>query len=160
MCHQYQVVLNCNSIAPSQLRSEIDGLRKVAAERAAVCITARDVTDLHNKTSRLEFLALRDPLTGAMRREAFVEVLDEMLRRKDRNDEEQPVAVIAVSLSHFNVINDNFGRSLGDSVLTETANRLAYFAGNNMRVSRLDGCNFAILMETKSADRSSSTSAT
>jgi diguanylate cyclase (GGDEF)-like protein len=141
-------------VAPSQLRSEIDGLRKVAAERAAVCITARDVTDLHNKTRRLEFLALRDPLTGAMRREAFVEVLDEALQRKDRNDEEQPVAVIAVSLIHFNVINDNFGRSLGDRVLTETANRLAYFAGNNMRVSRLDGCNFAIFMETKSADRS------
>jgi diguanylate cyclase (GGDEF)-like protein len=140
-------------VAPSQLRSEIEGLRKVAAQRAAVCITARDVTDLHNKTRRLEYLALRDPLTDALRREAFVEVLDEALQRKDRNGEDQSIAVIAVSLSHFNVINDNFGRSLGDRVLRETARRLEFFAGNNMRVSRVDGCNFAIFMETKSTER-------
>jgi EAL domain-containing protein (putative c-di-GMP-specific phosphodiesterase class I) len=30
---------------------------------------------------------------------------------------------------------------------------LNYFAGNNMRVSRVDGCNFAIFMETKSTER-------
>jgi PleD family two-component response regulator len=134
-------------VAPSQLRSEIEGLRKVAAQRAAVCITARDVTDLHNKTRRLEYLALRDPLTDALRREAFVEVLDEALQRKDRNGEDQSIAVIAVSLSHFNVINDNFGRSLGDRVLRETARRLellcrqqhARIAGRRVQLRHLHG---------------------
>ena len=136
-------------VTPSHLQRE-DGETNPAS---AVCITARDVTELTAKTNKLEFLAQHDPLTGVLRREAFVGAIDEMLQRTDREGEPIEIAVVAASLSHFAVINGNFGRSIGDMVLAETAKRIALFAGHRDRVARLDGSTFALVIDTKSRDR-------
>jgi diguanylate cyclase (GGDEF)-like protein len=140
-------------VTPSRLRSEAEGISGAAADRRAVCITARDVTDLVTNTRKLEHLALHDHLTGVLRREAFAEAVDIALARKHKSGQVQELAVVAVNLDHFAVINGNFGRQIGDKVLHEIANRLAYFAGDRDKVARLDGSTFALILETKTSDR-------
>jgi diguanylate cyclase (GGDEF)-like protein len=140
-------------VTPSRLRSDAESISATLAEGRAVCITARDVTDLVTNTRKLEHLALHDHLTAVLRREAFAEAVEIALSRKDKSGQAQEFALVAVNLEHFAVINGNFGRQIGDKVLVEIANRLAYFAGDRHRVARLDGSTFAVVLETKSPDR-------
>ncbi len=140
-------------VTQSRLRSDAENEGAAPADRHAVCITARDVTDLVTNRRKLEHLALHDHLTGVLRREAFAEAVDIALARKDKSGQEQELAVVAVNLDHFAVINGNFGRQIGDKVLHEIANRLAYFAGDRDKVGRLDGSTFAVILETKTSDR-------
>ena len=140
-------------ITRSQLRNAEQAALPNGQTKTAICITARDVTELHNKNRRLEHLARHDPLTGVLRREAFAAVVTERLSRLDQAGKLPEVVVVAVSLNHFAVINHNFGREVGDRVLVEAANRLARFAGHKDWVARLDGSTFGVLLKTKSADR-------
>jgi diguanylate cyclase (GGDEF)-like protein len=140
-------------ITRSRLRNATQAAEQAAPEKTAICITARDVTELHTKNRSLEYLARHDPLTGVLRREAFVEMLAERLGKAEQPGKPSEIVVLAVSLNHFAVVNHNFGREVGDKVLVEAANRLAYFAGHKQWVARLDGGTFGVLLKTRSADR-------
>jgi diguanylate cyclase (GGDEF)-like protein len=59
--------------------------------------------------------ALKDPLTGLLNHRAFQERLGEELRRAER--EAYPVALIALDIDDFKVVNDAFGHATGDEAL-------------------------------------------
>lgn len=140
-------------VTRSQLRNAEQAEEHNSASRAAICVTARDVTELHHKNRSLEYLARHDPLTGVLRREAFAEMIGERLGKPDPTGKQAELVVVTVSLSHFAVVNHNFGREVGDRVLVEAANRLARFAGHKDWVSRLDGSTFGVVLKIKAADR-------
>jgi diguanylate cyclase (GGDEF)-like protein len=134
-------------VTPSKLVSDNSVNNDGPAHEFAVCITARDVTQLRVKTERLEHLAMRDPLTGALRRSSLVSELKSLLSSGNDLSCLPPVAVLAFNLHHFAVINGIFGRPIGDAVLKEITQRTRQFAGTKGFVARIDGNTFAVLLK-------------
>ncbi len=64
-----------------------------------------------------------DPLTKILNRNAFMEQI------KDKNPFQDKISVILVDIDHFKLVNDNYGHSVGDSVLVE----LSALISNNIR---------------------------
>ncbi|HKK13909.1 MAG TPA: GGDEF domain-containing protein [Gammaproteobacteria bacterium] len=72
-----------------------------------------------NLRKRLEEIATFDHLTGLMNRRAMVEVLEREHARAERSG--RPYSLILFDLDHFKLINDSYGHTVGDHVLTAVA---------------------------------------
>jgi diguanylate cyclase (GGDEF)-like protein len=96
------------------------------------------------KTDRLDYLAHFDVLTGLANATLFGERLDQHLL----SDSSAPskLAVAVVNVSRFKVINNAFGRQIGDGLLKAVGARLADSVGDPARVARLGGDNFALMI--------------
>ena len=103
---------------------------------------------LQQANSQLEFHAVRDPLTGLHNRRSFLELmksrsaLAEAERREDIAD--NPDCLILMDIDLFKHINDTWGHSVGDSVLTEVALRLKNAIRDTDMVLRWGGEEFLI----------------
>jgi diguanylate cyclase (GGDEF)-like protein len=89
--------------------------------------------ELEETQTRLDSLALRDPLTGVLNHRAFQDSLEVELRRARR--ESWPVAVVAVDIDAFREVNDVKGHGHGDALLVTVAEALA----SNLRPGDLCG---------------------
>lgn len=87
-------------------------------------ITARDITDEANLTSRLRHQALHDVLTGLPNRALLLNRITHALDRLDRSTETF-VAVALVDLDDIKAVNDTLGHDKGDELLCGVAARLA-----------------------------------
>lgn len=90
--------------------------------------------------NRLELLSSSDPLTGLPNRKALHRNL------KQEMSEEQDVALALVDLDGFKAINDHYGYSVGDTAIGMFARILADICGDETRIYRLNGDEFAIMM--------------
>ena len=70
---------------------------------------------LQESHSRLQSLALKDPLTGLLNHRSFHEALQKELGEAEQAD--APVALVVLDLDHFKEINDTHGHPYGDEVL-------------------------------------------
>ncbi|HVW71053.1 MAG TPA: GAF domain-containing protein, partial [Steroidobacteraceae bacterium] len=75
-----------------------------------------------DKQDAVHFLNFFDPLTGLAKRVLFCERLGRMLVRG--NERAPRLAVKVFDLDHLSVINDSFGRHVGDQLLQCVADRL------------------------------------
>jgi diguanylate cyclase (GGDEF)-like protein len=92
------------------------------------------------RTEQLEYLAFYDLLTDLANRRLVAERLTQQMQKQARQ-----IAVAVFDVSRFALINDAFGRQVGDKVLKQIALRLA--AGiDRDQVGRLSGDTFAIAM--------------
>jgi diguanylate cyclase (GGDEF)-like protein/PAS domain S-box-containing protein len=106
------------------------------------------VTDLTETRLALEMLerqALHDPLTGLPNRalglDRIAKALDGARRAGTR------VAVLALDLDRFGVVNDSVGPDLGDVVLVEVAERLQVALRGSDTAARLSGDEFAVVCD-------------
>ncbi|WP_164843990.1 putative bifunctional diguanylate cyclase/phosphodiesterase [Croceicoccus ponticola] len=104
---------------------------------------ARDTTDTRQAVERMNFMAHHDMLTGIANRFLFGETLREVLERKETKGR---LALLYLDLDHFKQINDTWGHSTGDRLLTEAAKRLVGSVKSHDLVARLGGDEFAILL--------------
>jgi len=74
-----------------------------------------DVTEKRRLERKLERMATRDQLTGALNRHAFFEMAKNELARAHRYN--RPTAMLMLDLDHFKQINDTYGHATGDDVL-------------------------------------------
>ncbi|WP_323007470.1 diguanylate cyclase [Pseudorhodobacter sp.] len=89
-------------------------------------------------------LAVIDPLTGLFnRRYAVSQLADIAAQAKDAR---QAFAVMVVDLDRFKEVNDHFGHSAGDAVLTEVARRLAANIRHGDLLARIGGEEFLIAL--------------
>ena len=93
----------------------------------------------------LSAAALRDPLTGL----ANQRLLDDRLAHAARLHIHHgvPVSVIALNVSDFKMVNDTLGYAVGDELLRSVAERLQVNVRAVDTVARMNGDDFAILVE-------------
>lgn len=91
-----------------------------------------------------EYLALRDVLTQALTRRAFIEACDRELDRCRRHHRD--MALLLVDIDHFKVINDASGRDVGDEVILDLSARIDGVLRRVDQLGRYEGESFAVLL--------------
>ncbi|HZX30731.1 MAG TPA: GGDEF domain-containing protein [Rhodocyclaceae bacterium] len=92
----------------------------------------------------LEFMATRDPMTGALNRRAFFSRAEVEWARIQRT--RRPLAVIVSDIDFFKKVNDTYGHHVGDLVIKDFSRRTS----NMLRVpdilARFGGEEFVVLL--------------
>jgi len=109
-------------------------------------VAALDITIHKHREALLAFDALHDSLTGLHNRMALLERTAQALARLDR----QPsvLAVLFVDLDRFKEVNDSYGHSVGDRLLTTVGRRLVATVRPADTVARIGGDEFVVLCES------------
>jgi two-component system, cell cycle response regulator len=101
-------------------------------------------TRLHEARDALAYEAMHDPLTGALNRRAFAEVLSSAVSEERRH--RQGLALGICDVDAFKRVNDLHGHQVGDEVLCGLVRQIA----NNLReydvLSRQGGDEFVVLV--------------
>jgi len=101
--------------------------------------TARDITDEHLATQRIEHLALHDSLTDLPNRHSLQRRIETALQVDGVG------ALIFLDIDHFKYVNDHFGHRTGDHLIVGVGSVLRDLARNlNGELFRLGGDEFAI----------------
>lgn len=104
--------------------------------------TANDLTAQKIAEDRLRFLADHDPLTGLMNRRG----LDaEMTSTLEHVAADGSASIAYIDLDRFKLVNDLFGHSAGDEILTIIAQRLREGIESRHTIARIGGDEFVIL---------------
>jgi diguanylate cyclase (GGDEF)-like protein len=111
-------------------------LLSVALEHDSVLQTLREQEEV------LRRAALYDDLTGLPNRSHFRDRVTLAMARGH-----QRYAVLLLDLDGFKLVNDSLGHEAGDSLLRETARRVALELRPNEAAARLGGDEFAVLIE-------------
>jgi diguanylate cyclase (GGDEF)-like protein len=99
----------------------------------------------HIATSeKLNYLAYYDGITGVANRKLFLERLSQYIQ--SATEERKKLAVVVSDIERFRAVNDSFGRSAGDLLLTRFAERLVKCVSEPIHVSRLGADHFAIAL--------------
>ena len=91
--------------------------------------------------TEFEYLATRDPLTGALNRRAVLDASERAFSSGERGG-----ALLMVDLDHFKEINDRFGHQMGDAVLREAVRRMQRAIGDKGVLGRYGGEEFVVLL--------------
>jgi diguanylate cyclase (GGDEF)-like protein/PAS domain S-box-containing protein len=103
-----------------------------------------DITPERELQDQLRLQALFDPLTGLANRAFFHEQLEHAV--SIRTEGEPGTAVVFIDLDEFKQINDQYGHSVGDEVLSILGARLKTVIRAGDSVARLGGDEFAVLL--------------
>jgi diguanylate cyclase (GGDEF)-like protein len=123
---------------------EVHSCATVFEGRPAVMGTLLDITDRKRSEAQIVEQALNDPLTRLPNRIRFMERLESELAQARRHA--RKLAVVYLDLDGFKFINDNWGHSIGDSLLQSLALRLKRSVREVDTVARIGGDEFVILM--------------
>ena len=104
-------------------------------------LLARSFGDMR---SRLIELIGSDPLTGCLNRRALEERLSREWRQSKRRNSQ--LAVLAIDVDKFKLINDSLGHPTGDVVLQEIAAIMRSTARDTDAVARIGGDEFVVLL--------------
>lgn len=91
--------------------------------------------------TEFEYLATRDPLTGALNRRAVLDACGAVFASGRRR-----MALLMVDLDHFKDINDRFGHQMGDAVLREAVGRMQRAIADKGLLGRYGGEEFVVLL--------------
>ena len=142
------------------LESIAGTIRSAKGEVAKLVIVNRDITDRKRAEQQAEHNSFHDGLTGLPNRRLFLDRLQQLFERAQRNPQDQ-YAILFVDLDGFKGFNDTMGPAAGDQILVETGHRIEaglrnedtvarpqnQLAAKNAVLSRLGGDEFTILLE-------------
>lgn len=100
--------------------------------------------------AQLEHMAGHDALTGLPNRRMLLERTAQALRRAVRD--RRSVAVLALDVDGFKLLNDSLGHAVGDELLRSVGTRLKGAVRETDTVARLSGDEFGLLLEVRDAD--------
>lgn len=103
----------------------------------------RDMLTEFIERTRLERLALTDPLTGLANRAMFERSMQDAIRISLRDNTSS--AVHMIDLDNFKPVNDSYGHAIGDALLVQVAQRLREQVRERDVVARLGGDEFAVI---------------
>jgi diguanylate cyclase (GGDEF)-like protein len=119
---------------PREFRAEELELLNLLAHHAAVVF----------ENARLFESATYEGLTGLLRREAVLEVLEKELQRAARYG--RPLTIGMADLDHFKQVNDRHGHLTGDALLQRVAQALAHGLRSADSVGRYGGEEFLLVL--------------
>ena len=104
-----------------------------------------DISQRKESALRIEYQAKHDVLTGLPNRITFYDRLGQAMSRARRN--KTLMAVMYLDIDKFKAINDGLGHAVGDLLLKDFAQRLAYCVRGVDTVARLGGDEFGVILE-------------
>ncbi len=104
----------------------------------------RDVTALKRSEMESRYNAYHDRLTGLPNDTQFKERLEQIL--KVNKDSTQEMAVLFLGLDGFKIVNDSFGREVGDELLKQVSRRLLKITRENDILCRHSGDEFVLML--------------
>lgn len=140
---EYRRRQTCGGLLPFE-GFAVNRLRDEAV--SGIVISSRNVGERKQFAAELERSSLADALTGLPNRVLFLKRLVQALK-SSRDDPRRRFAVLFLDLDRFKLINDSFGHSLGDKLLSEIGRRLTTCIGNTGVVARFGGDEFILLAE-------------
>lgn len=108
-------------------------------------VIIRDLSEQAKSADMIKYMAFHDQLTGLHNRRALLEQLDELVKRKQKTNEE--FALLSIDLDRFKDLNDTLGHLVGDQILKQVADRLNEIQKENCTVYRQGGDEFIIVLE-------------
>ncbi|MGE7867935.1 putative bifunctional diguanylate cyclase/phosphodiesterase [Bacillus paramycoides] len=118
---------------------------------SGVYLMIKDITETKQQQEQINFLAYHDTLTELANRRSFHQQLEKAIIRAKTS--KRPFAVMFLDLDRFKVINDTLGHRIGDLLLIAVAKRLERISTTNMKIARLAGDEFTILIEDYKKDK-------
>ena len=112
--------------------------------------TFSDLSVQKEADQKIEYLSFYDPLTNLANHQCLMVRLNKALSQCARHQSRG--AILYVGLDHFRIFDKNFGHLQGDKIIKEVATRLLACARAGDTVARLDGDEFAVLMENLNED--------
>lgn len=103
----------------------------------------QDVTEKSRATEELNFLANNDPLTKVLNRRGVEKIYQDASTKAFQG---KPLALAYLDLDRFKLINDLYGHNAGDEVLQQVCKRLTDVVSGAIRVGRVGGDEFVIVM--------------
>ncbi|PIE20394.1 MAG: hypothetical protein CSA61_02345 [Neptuniibacter caesariensis] len=103
-----------------------------------------EISSIKSRQEPVAGAAQYDELTHLPNWEMFARALSERLDTCTENNEQ--LAVMLVDLDRFKWINDNLGRSVGDNLLKEVANRLSSVVRGEDALARLSSDEFVMML--------------
>ena len=133
--------LGCAVLTVAQVIAVCDEERKTRAYRHA-----RELEEVH---ARLQYLATHDALTALPNRQRFKDRLARAIADSRRPG--RAIAIAVLDVDHFRAINHSLGHGIGDWLLTEIARRITAVVPGATTLARLDGDQFALLIDNVAA---------
>lgn len=112
---------------------------------SGIYMMVKDVTESKRQEEQINFLAYHDTLTKLANRRAFEEQLEEAIQNAGQNG--RSLALMFLDLNRFKLINDTLGHKVGDLLLIAVAERLQQIATPNIKLARLAGDEFTVIVE-------------
>jgi diguanylate cyclase (GGDEF)-like protein/PAS domain S-box-containing protein len=142
------------------LESVAGTIRDEKGDVTKLVIINRDITDRKRAEEQAEHNSFHDGLTDLPNRHLFLERLQNLFDRAQRNPKRQ-YALLFVDLDGFKVFNDTMGHVVGDQIIVEMGRRLGAclreedlvsrahdnLAAGSAVLSRFGGDEFTILLE-------------
>ena len=105
----------------------------------------RNITHRKQEEERLLYLAQHDSLTGLLNRKGLNRQLDRITARAVRSHDK--CAVLYMDVDNFKQVNDCYGHSIGDRLLSELATRLRKGFRRSDVISRVGGDEFIVVLD-------------
>jgi len=99
---------------------------------------------LREQSSALERESREDPLTGIANRRHFMQRLATEFEVAQALG--QPLTLAIVDLDRFKIVNDEFGHTVGDEALRQSAALMRHLCGETDLVARIGGEEFALIL--------------
>jgi diguanylate cyclase len=111
-------------------------------QNGGLVFTHDDITERVRNEARIAHLAFHDPLTDLPNRAAFNDHIEKTFRNSAANGES--FSILCIDLDRFKEINDVYGHTTGDRLLTEIGHRLVS-ACEGAFLARTGGDEFTIV---------------
>jgi len=122
----------------------INAIRNAGGEVEQYVGLFSDITEIKEHKQELERVAHYDALTGLPNRALFADRLRQAMAHAHRN--KNLLAVVSFDLDGFKSINDRYGHSAGDALLTALAFRMKRALREGDTLARLGGDEFAAVI--------------
>lgn len=105
-------------------------------------LTFTNLTPMKDELDKAVALSSKDPLTGALNRRSFYEIL----YNSNKLDKDSKLALAMIDIDNFKNINDTYGHPFGDEVLRQLVNTIHDNIGKDDLLCRYGGEEFTIYL--------------
>jgi len=132
----------CGDIYPEAIT--INAIRDDHGKTTHYVALFSDISEIKEHERQLEHIAHFDALTGLPNRALFADRLRQAMGQARRG--QRALAVVHFDLDGFKAVNDRYGHSFGDGLLTAIAFRMKRALRDGDTLARLGGDEFAVVM--------------